>query len=100
MAKRNKKIKNQILQKLKSKNLLNVIIQNENIHLKDDSNLKFEKIEAEDVESFFPINQKDLLKVFINTILILIILTGFYYIQLETNYTSDYTEKFRLIMHF
>lgn len=94
MAKRNKKIKNQLLQRLRTNNLLNIKTQVREI------DPKFDTVNLENTESFFPINQKDLLKVFINTILITLILVGFYYLQLKTNYSTEYTEKFRTLMHF
>ncbi|KKP89117.1 MAG: hypothetical protein UR93_C0002G0019 [Berkelbacteria bacterium GW2011_GWA2_35_9] len=93
MAKINKKIKNQLLQSIKNNKLID-----------DNSNLKISDQDSSDItgkdDSFFPINQKDLLKVFINTILILAILAGFYYLQNRTNYSTEYTEKIRTYLHF
>ncbi|PIP51207.1 hypothetical protein COZ61_00075 [Candidatus Berkelbacteria bacterium CG_4_8_14_3_um_filter_33_6] len=93
MAKRNKKIKNQLLQSIKNNKLIdnNLQVQNSEQNNTDIS---------ESTDSFFPINQRDLIKVFINTILILVILVGFYYLQNRTNYSTDYTEKIRSFLHF
>lgn len=94
MAKNNKKIKNQLLESLRKNNLLNAKTQFANTDQKPNI------VNIESIESFFPINQKDLLKVFVNTVLIIIILVGFYYLQSKTNYSIDYTEKFRTLIHF
>jgi len=59
MAKRNKKIKNQLLQSIKNNKLIdnNLQVQNSEQNNTDIS---------ESTDSFFPINQRDLIKVFIN----------------------------------
>lgn len=94
MAKINKKIKNQLLLSLRKNNFINSKTQ----FAKTDK--KTDLINYESTESFFPINHKDLLKVFFNTVLIMLILLGFYYLQQKTNYTTKYTENFRTLIHF